>query len=184
MSKDKSNKNWFVRHKVLTVIGVIIILIVIANLVNSKSGPTTIDGSNSPTATKPETITEYKVGETVNIDDRQITISDVQRNFQTGNQFSVPEDGKEFVALTVTIANNGDSEMNYGSYDFKMQDSNGVQQMESFVLSDGKLNSGSLAAGGKVTGKLAYQVPKDDAGLKLLFTNPSLFNNKSITFLL
>jgi len=64
-----------------------------------------------------------------------------------------------------------------------MQDSNGVQLTEDFsAISDGKLNSGSLAAGGKATGKIAYQVPQDDKGLKLLFTNPNLFNNKTITF--
>lgn len=64
-----------------------------------------------------------------------------------------------------------------------MQDSNGVQQNEAITaLSEGKLNSGSLAKGGNVTGKLAYEVPKDDAGLKLLYQNYSLFNNKTLTF--
>lgn len=60
-----------------------------------------------------------------------------------------------------------------------MQDSNGVQQSEAITaLSEGKLNSGSLAKGGK----LAYEVPKDDAGLKLLYQNFSFFDNKAITF--
>jgi len=64
-----------------------------------------------------------------------------------------------------------------------MQDSNGVQQNEAFsALTEGKLNSGSLAAGGKVSGKLAYEVPKGDKGLKLLYQNFSFFDNKAITF--
>ncbi len=54
---------------------------------------------------------------------------------------------------------------------------------ESFiVLSEGKLNSGSLAPGGKVMGKLTYEVPKDDAGLKLLYQSFSFFDNKTVTF--
>ena len=66
-----------------------------------------------------------------------------------------------------------------------MQDSNGVQQSEAIMaLTEGKLNSGSLAAGGKVSGKVAYEVPKDDAGLELLYQNFSFFDNKAITFTL
>lgn len=64
-----------------------------------------------------------------------------------------------------------------------MQDSSGVQLTEDFsAISEGKLNSGSLASGGKITGKIAYQVPQDDKGLKLLFDNYSLFDNKTISF--
>lgn len=93
------------------------------------------------------------------------------------------ESGKEFVIVTVQITNNSDSTLDYNTFEFKMQDSNGVQQNEAITaLSEGKLNSGSLAKGGKVTGKLAYEVPKDDAGLKLLYQNFSFFDNKAITF--
>ena len=85
--------------------------------------------------------------------------------------------------MTVNIVNNSDKTLDYNTFEFKMQDSNGVQQNEALTaLSEGKLNSGSLAKGGKVTGKLAYEVPKDDPGLKLLYQNFSFFDNKAITF--
>lgn len=112
------------------------------------------------------------MGETATFDGKSITVTDVQRNYDTGNQFAQPESGKEFVIVTVQITNNSDSTLDYNTFEFKMQDSNGVQQSEAITaLSEGKLNSGSLAKGGKVTGKLAYEVPKDDAGFEALYQN-------------
>lgn len=192
MSKDKTDRNWFARHKILTGFGVLVILGIIATAAgggdsstptasNSSDDSSQAAGSTAATAEK----TEYKVAETADINKRQITVTEVQRNYQTGNQFAQPESGKEFVIVTVNIVNNDDKALDYNTYDFKLQDSSGVQQSESFMaLSEGKLNSGSLAPGGKVTGKLAYEVPTGDAGLKLLFTNMSIFNNKTITFTL
>lgn len=181
----EKDKNWFARHKILTVILAVVVIGVIAGAMGgSKSDTATNTGNNSGSQTeKAEEKTEFKVGETATFDDKSITVTDIQRNYDTGNQFAKPESGKEFVIVTVNIVNNSNSSLDYNTFEFKMQDSNGVQQSEAFTaLSEGKLNSGSLAKGGKVTGKLAYEVPQGDAGLKLLYQNFSFFDNKAITF--
>ena len=179
MSKDKSDKNWFARHKVLTVIGIVVIIGIIAGAAGGGSSePTTNTTDNSGSSSEQKT--EFAKGETVSFDSRELTVTDVKRDYQTGNEYLQPESGNEFVIVTVTLKNNSDSDMSYNTFDFKLQDSNGVQKDEDFsVLSEGKLNSGSLAPGGTVTGKLGYQVTKDDAGLKLIY-NGSLFG-KTIT---
>lgn len=179
--------SWFKRHKVLTGIGVLVLLGIIVSATSGGNKTDTASDTNTGNSTsqtkKPDEKTDFKVGETASFDDKSITVSDIQRNYDTGNQFAQPESGKEFVIVTVDIANNGDSTLDYNTFEFKMQDSNGVQQNEAYsALSEGKLNSGSLAKGGKVTGKLAYEVPKGDAGLKLLYQNFSFFSNKAITF--
>lgn len=186
MAEDKK-KNWFVRHKILTGILVFVLIGIIASAANGggKNSGTISNGTNTSSTqnSKQEEKTEFKVGETATFDNKSITVTDVQRNYDTGNPYAQPESGKEFVIVTVQINNSSDSTLDYNTYEFKMQDSNGVQQSEAIMaLSEGKLNSGSLAKGGKVTGKLAYEVPKGDAGLKLLYQNFSLFNNKAITF--
>lgn len=180
-TKDKKPllKRWWVW------VLIIVVLIGIGGAMGGgKSDTTTNTGNNGGSQSdKAEEKTEFKVGETATFDDKSITVTDVQRNYDTGNQFAQPESGKEFVIVTVNIVNNSDSNLDYNTFEFKMQDSNGVQQNEAITaLSEGKLNSGSLAKGGKVTGKLAYEVPKDDAGLKLLYQNFSFFDNKAITF--
>lgn len=179
----KQSKPWYKKWWVWVL--VVVVLIGAGGAAGNKNDTTTSTGSsnNSSSEKKAEEKTEFKVGETASFDNKTITVTDVQRNYDTGNQFAQPESGKEFVIVTVNITNNSDKTLDYNTFEFKMQDSNGVQQNEAFTaLSEGKLNSGSLAAGGKVTGKLAYEVPKDDTGLKLLYQNFSFFDNKAITF--
>lgn len=186
MSNQNDKKAWYKKWWVW-----LIIIVVIIGIGGAAGG-----GSDMPTSTnnagssdsglqdqKAEEKTEFSVGETASFDDKSITVTDVQRNYDTGNQFAQPESGKEFVIVTVNIVNNSSSTLSYNSFEFKLQDSNGVQQNEAFTaLAEGKLDSGSLAKGGKITGKLAYEVPKDDAGLKLLYQNFSFFDNQAITF--
>lgn len=179
----KESKPWYKKWWVWLII--VIILIGAGGAAGNKDKTATNSGSasNSTETKKVEEKTEFKVGEAASFDNKTITVTDVQRNYDTGNQFAQPESGKEFVIVTVKITNDSDKTLDYNTFEFKMQDSNGVQQNEALTaLSEGKLNSGSLAAGGKVTGKLAYEVPKDDAGLKLLYQNFSFFDNKAITF--
>ena len=179
----KEAKPWYKKWWVWLII--VIILIGAGGAAGNKDKTATNSGSasNSTETKKAEEKTEFKVGEAASFDNKTITVTDVQRNYDTGNQFAQPESGKEFVIVTVKITNDSDKTLDYNTFEFKMQDSNGVQQNEALTaLSEGKLNSGSLAAGGKVTGKLAYEVPKDDAGLKLLYQNFSFFDNKAITF--
>lgn len=179
----KESKPWYKKWWVWLII--VIVLIGAGGAAGNKDKTATNSGSasNSTETKKVEEKTEFKVGEAASFDNKTITVTDVQRNYDTGNQFAQPESGKEFVIVTVKITNDSDKTLDYNTFEFKMQDSNGVQQNEALTaLSEGKLNSGSLAAGGKVTGKLAYEVPKDDAGLKLLYQNFSFFDNKAITF--
>ena len=184
MSEQK--KSWASRHKILTGIGIFIVLAIIVSAVSGGGDQTATNGnnpSNNSEAAKETEKTEFAVGETATFDDKSITITSVERNYDTGNQFAQPESGKEFVLVTVEVTNNSKNSMDYNTFEFKLQDSNGVQQNESFTaLSEGKLNSGSLAPGGKVTGKLAFEVPKDDARLKLLYQSYSFFSNKAVTF--
>ncbi len=184
---SEKQKSWASRHKILTGFGVFIVLIVIVSALSggNKDETATNTGGNGANAEAPKETekTEFAVGETATFDDKSITITKVERNYDTGNQFAQPESGKEFVLVSVEVANNSKNAMDYNTYEFKLQDSNGVQLSESFTaLSEGKLNSGSLAPAGKVSGKLAYEVPKDDAGLKLLYQSFSFFSNKTITF--
>lgn len=182
MDKNNGKKAWYKKWWVWIII--VILLFGVGGAMGGDDSTPTSGGNNSSADNKAEEEkTEFAVGETATFDDKSITVTEVQRNYDTGNQFAQPESGKEFVIVTVNITNNSDTALDYNTFEFKMQDSNGVQQNEAFTaISEGKLNSGSLAPGGKVTGKLAYEVPKDDTGLKLLYQNFSLFDNKAITF--
>lgn len=183
MDKNTGKKAWYKKWWVWVII--VILLFGIGGAMGGDDSAPTSGGNSSSSADNKaeEEKTEFAVGETATFDDKSITVTDVQRNYDTGNQFAQPESGKEFVIVTVKITNDSDTTLDYNTFEFKMQDSDGVQQNEAFTaLAEGKLDSGTLAAGGKVTGKLAYEVPKGDKGLKLLYQNFSFFDNKAITF--
>lgn len=176
--------NWIKKHKIITIILAALLLIVIIGIAASgnKSTSNTKSASNTPTETKKEVSkSEYAVNESATLNNHTLIVSDVQRNYQTGNEYTQPESGKEFIVMTVTISNAGDSEFSFNPNDFEIQDSNGVQQSYSWqVPSEGKLDSGSLAPGGKVSGKLGFEVPAGDANLRLIYSQ-NLFSDKKIT---
>ena len=176
MKKDTASKNWFSKHKVLAGIIIVIALVVISSALSTKSEPTvTNSSSESSTQTSEPQKTEFNINETVSFDDRELTVTQIQRNFQTGNQFSQPEAGNEFVVVSAELTTNASPEMTFNPYDFKLQDSNGVQKSLSFVVSiENQLDSGTLAPGGKVSGNIAFEIPQDDSGLKLIYSG-SLF---------
>lgn len=181
----KKEGNWFARHKILTGVMALVLVGIIAAAASSSDEATNqkSDSSQNDTNAKDsDSKTEYVVGDTIKLDDRDVIVTKVKRNYSTGNQFAKPESGNEFVLVTIKVKNTSDSSIDYNSYNFKLQDSEGVQKDEDIsVLSEGQLNSGSLATGGKVSGKIGFQVKKGDKKLALLYSEPSLFSDKSIT---
>jgi len=122
---------------------------------------------------------EFKVGEVISFDGKEVTVSQLERNWNSGNEFIVPESGDEFVKVQVTIKNNTESEISYNTFDWKLSDSKGViKDVDSVVFSvDGALNSGELAPGGEVSGFLVFQVPAGDSDLTLRY-EPSFWSDK------
>jgi hypothetical protein len=59
MSKDKSDKNWFARHKVLTVIGIVVVIGIIASAAGSGKSSTT-PSNNTTTDNTAKSNTEQK----------------------------------------------------------------------------------------------------------------------------
>lgn len=158
---------------------VFIIIIVVAVIAGSGNKSSTTGAKNQ--TTKTATKSEYAVNEPITIGDQTLTVTTVQRNFSTGNEFVQPEAGKEYVVVTVKLENNGKDQISFNTFDFQIQDSNGVLKNEAFITGvQNTLSSGNLAPGGKVTGNLGFEVQKDDAGLKLVF-KPNFWSNKTIT---
>lgn len=126
---------------------------------------------------------EYAVGDTADIDGKQITISNVEKR-QAG-EFEVVKDGYEFVIVNIEIVNRSDEEINYNPLNFELQDGNGNITDSFGALSlDGvgeQLNSGALAAGGNVSGTVAFEVPQGDEDLTLRYKD-NMLSNDTIDF--
>jgi predicted RecA/RadA family phage recombinase len=140
------------------VIGVIVVFFVI-NAVNGT--PTKVTDSG---ATVTAAQTTFKVGDQVKEGDTYITVTKVNKNWQSSNQFDTPRNaGDVFVVATIAIENKGSSDLSVsGIFDFKLKDADGVIRDQ--TLGGIGLNSlssiSSLAPGGKASGDVIFEVPK------------------------
>jgi flagellar basal body-associated protein FliL len=154
----------------LLLIGSIVLIIAGAALIGSIESDNAKLVSSSSSSSTAIANTEFKVGETIEADDKQLTVLKVEDYIST-NQFSQPKSGKKFIKVTVSLANKGSSNFSFTTYNFKVQDSNGLQiDPDSTTYSlDDTLESGSLAPSGKVEGAITFEVPTTDKNLALIF---------------
>lgn len=121
----------------------------------------------------------FAVGEAMQLGKNVLTVTKVEKS--NGTEFDTPQQGKEYVIVTVQIQNAGDQNISYNPFDFKMANSQGQIQDMGFttVNSDTSLQSGELAPGGSVSGTIAFEEPVGDTGLQLQYT-PSFWSDKTI----
>ncbi len=88
--------------------------------------------------------------------------------------------GEEFTSVSVTYKNTGTETLSFGGYDWKAQDAQGAQRSQTYEVggdaadSSARLNSGSLASGGSVTGVLEF----DGQAAKIIYS-PSMLSDKN-----
>ncbi len=182
MANDNKKTNWFMKHKILSVIGLFIIIGVIASSGKSQTATKVSDASSNnktTSATKEQTV--FKVGDVISFDGKKVTVVSVERNWNTGNEYIKPQSGNEFVEVQLTIENDSNNQISYNTFDWKIQDSQGVIKdiSSNTYIADGNLGSGNLAANGKVSGVLIFEVTNGDKGLVLQY-NPSFWSDKKL----
>lgn len=94
------------------------------------------------------------VGQTVDLSDGlSVTVNSVETGL-------VNFDGSTVTGITVTYVNNGKSGASFNMLDWKAEDASGAQRtMTYYSNSENDLNSGTLSAGGSVTGNLYFDEP-------------------------
>ena len=183
-SKAKSEKPFYKKAWFWIVI-VVIIAIGSQYKQPEKVGENKNSGSNGSSQTqnsekKKEEKTEFNVGDIIAFDGKELTIEKVERNWNSGNSYLKPKDGKEYVKVSVKIENKSETEMNYNVFEFKAEDSNGAAESangQTYSLPD-SLGSGDLVKGGKKSGSMIFEVPAGSS-LKLHY-QPSFWSNKKV----
>ncbi len=152
---------------------ILIILIIGVIASGGSNNNTTTTGSDA------DIKTEYNQGEEAILGNGAITVTKVEKS--QGNEWDKPKSGKEFVIVYVTIENKGTDNLSYNPLYFKMQNSQGQQESMTFTTidQDTALQSGELVAGGKVSGTIAFEQPKKDTGLLLIYTD-SVWSSKEL----
>lgn len=135
--------------------------------------------SNSVTDKNGNEKTSFQLNETAVFEDVHYTVTNVE--YSKGSEYDKPAEGKNYVIVTLKIENKSDSKISYNTFDWKMINSQGQEDNETFttVNSDTSLSSGDLAAGGTKTGTLVYEQAKDETSLKLLYYSNSFWDENS-----
>lgn len=190
----KDQRNFFMKHKIISVIGILIILGAIGGAMGNKGNtdnkdtkPTVASKSNTKTTNKKSDDTDklkdsYAVGETAKYKGLEMTVTKVEKS--QGTEYEKPKDGKEYVIVTVNIKNNSTDKIAYNPLYFKIQNSQGQIEDETFttVNQDSELKSGDLAVGGQVTGSIAFEEPTNDSSLLLQYQDNIFSKNVKIQF--
>lgn len=183
------------KKRVIKTIGIIAACIAFLMMALATASETTTEDTQSPDTTENEADAtvkaspkptvqikeEYLIGEIANLDGTLVQIVSMEKS--AGSDWDTPKDGYEYIIVTIVIKNTGDKTINYNSYDFKIQNSQGQLVDTCFVIldTDTKLNYGKLVVGGYISGTLVYEEPKNDTGLTLIYT-PSYWDDSSIRF--
>ena len=161
----KSGGGMAVAGIVLNIVAIVITLMVQAacsaalDSINTTSGSVAsssaaaTSGAGGEAAEQVDTA-NMAVGQTVDVDGGlSITVNSITPGL-------VNYDGSAVTGVSVTYVNNGSSNASFNVYDWKAEDANGAQRSETYY-SDAvdALSSGTLSAGGTVTGNIYFDEP-------------------------
>ena len=113
----KDQRNWFMRHKILSFIGIIVIIGIIGSMGSGDDSETASTSTSSNKETKQEE-TVYAVGDLINSKQLDITVTTVEELTKIGNQYlnKSVSDGGIVVAIQYTMKNVSDEPV--GMFDY------------------------------------------------------------------
>jgi len=176
-------RNWFARHKFLTGFMVLIVLIIIISVASGGGkGKDSSNTSGSSSTATADTNKEYKVGDTIQLNNHSLKVNSVNKNYKSGNQFEKPQDSNNsFVVVNVTLANTGNDDLSANQFGFKLEDETGTQRTTTFMSSVGnELQSVTLSKGGTTSGNLVFEAKTGSSTLKLHYQG-GIFGGEEIT---
>ncbi len=168
------------KSKIKLLLGVLFIIVVIGAIASQgeKDTPKLVDNNVI------EDKTEFNVGETVELNNVYATLVSVTKS--QGGDFNTPADGNEFVLCEFMIENNTEKDLAISSmlsFDAYCDDLSISQSISGLIAANGKQQlDGTIAAGKKMNGVIAYELSKDWKQLEINFT-PDVWSSKDITFI-
>ena len=170
MPEQEKKKNWFMRHKILTIIGVIILI----SAFGSKKGDTNTQSSTS-SINQQKQQTSFQMNQEAINGDLSFTVTKVTDAKSLGNSYTKKDAQGIFKVITVKVENKGKETKTIDSSMLKLKDA----QDRTFERSiDGQTAKG-LAQGQvdlflqqvqpslSVTGEIVFDIPADATGLIL-----------------
>ena len=161
MAKEKST-NWFVRHKVLSVILAFVVIAVIS----SAAGGDNKSNSSGSKSSSSKTATAAKVGEAANDGKFEFTVKSIEcGKTSVGSQYLTKEAQGQFCLLSVTVKNIGDQAQSLFSTNQKLLNAQGQQYAADdtatiYAAPNGSSWYSNINPGNSVEGTIVFDIPK------------------------
>lgn len=164
MAKEKST-NWFVRHKVLSVILGFIVIAVIASVAGGGSKSNTSSNSSKSSSSKAETA---KIGQAANDGKFEFTVSSVEcgKTSVGTNQYLTKTAQGQYCLLNVSVKNIGDQAQSLLSSNQYLLNASSQKYSADDVATMYNTPNGTswyndINPGNSVNGAIVFDVPKD-----------------------
>lgn len=176
-ARDKAMRPWWKKKRVILPLGLVVLIAIaaIAGGGDSDTGTTEVtkttgtgettettaagaetDGDTKLFPGRPDSQREDQernIGEAAKLSGYTATVT------SAGFQESISDfETKGYIVVEATIENRDDKAQSYNYFDWKLQTPNGQVMDPTFSTVDGLLNSGDLVKGGKVSGKVVFEV--------------------------
>ncbi|KMY41145.1 hypothetical protein AC621_15590 [Bacillus sp. FJAT-27445] len=180
----KDQRNFFMRHKIITFILAVVVIIIIGNMMGGGGGSEATSKTSS--SSKAETEKTYNIGDTVKTEKTEVTVTKVEDRDTVGTQYveKKASEGGTIVAVQYTIKNVSKKPISSFSIPtVKLVDADGTSYDSDIVASviyapetkvDNSKILSDLNPNIKVTGVKAFEVDKEayaQGTWKLKFSN-------------
>lgn len=170
------------------VIGVSLYVFIFAAMLfmssSNRNNSTYIQATTAPIAqvTSAPTAAPARIGAPNVLNGVTITVNKVIHS--AGTTYQKPfKSGNEFTIVSLTIHNGSSSNLNYSSYDYQIQDSNGNIINTTVPLDyNTDLSVGELAPGGTTKGDITFETPKGDKNLIMIYSDQTVYPASQIKF--
>jgi len=171
---------------VLTGILVFLLIVIIASAASGGGQDGTNQVSNTEKtyrfedrADKQKKDIELLPNESGTVEGVKMTVTGVEYLAQI-NEFDIADSGKTYVVVDVALENTGNETRSYNVFDFRIQTAGGQVLDPAFSTVDNQLGSGDLVSGGKVTGKVVFEVNVEDGHQYLIWKPNALKSDRVI----
>jgi hypothetical protein len=174
----KDQRNFFMKHKIISAIGIIVILGIIGEAVGNNSqkkvGENKSVSASVPNKSDSKSKTQtFKIGDIVQLKDYKVTVNKVRTG--NGADGMQPEQGKQYFYVDCTIENTSSEEKAVSSIlMFKVQDQDGRSYEQAIPGDQNGQLDGKVSAGQKISGEYVVKIPQGKTGLKLVFDSSVL----------
>lgn len=122
---------------------------------------------------------EVRAGETLDVNGLKITFDSAEK-WTSDNMFIQPADGKEFIRLHFSIANDTKSDQYVGAVDFECYADGAKCKMQ--YSGDDVLSFDSISSGRKISGYVYFEVPVNATSIEVEYET-SFWTNKKAYFI-